>query len=295
MVADKTVDDLALCNGANNNRVRHKTFTVVGDRRGAIGDAFNVFLKIVYGANHASVILGVHEERCRCVLRHNLEIAMVIGAFDISLFTNRERAERCAEQTDSSEHDSETHEPYLNVSELLRQSSPIILTFYTGRVREKSLRHSSMVVKCASWEVPRKEAHHENCRRQGDRLLSWTQLRHRQSYDGRWSSRTGGRHAERSRTRGCELLERSRSSAARRARRAPHRGYLAVFLQGSLLAARACDDVRDCRRGHRTLGHQSKEPERPALPTPWRRFSRGRAGLRSRHLVRHCRDSQRGG
>src|SRR6266851_1481832 len=86
---------------------------------------------------------------------------------------------------------------------------------------------------------------------------------------------------------GRELFERSCSSTARWARCSPHRGYLAIFLQGSVLAARACDDERDRGRGHRTLGHQSEEPERSALPAPWRRFSRGRAGLRSRQRRRH--------
>jgi hypothetical protein len=49
------------------------------------------------------MILGVHEERGRRVLRHHLEIARVISAIDIAFLTNRERVKWSAEQTTDSE------------------------------------------------------------------------------------------------------------------------------------------------------------------------------------------------
>ena len=71
--------------------------------------------------------------------------------------------------------------------------------------------------------------------------------------DGVYGARR--RDAQRPRAGGRQLPERSRPAAAHRPRRAPHRGHLAVPLQGRVLAARSGDDDGDCRGRHRALGH----------------------------------------
>ena len=60
--ADKPVDHLALSNGANDDRVRTKSFPFVGNRGLAIRNAFDIFLQIIYRANHTGMIFGVHED-----------------------------------------------------------------------------------------------------------------------------------------------------------------------------------------------------------------------------------------
>ncbi len=128
-IADKVVDNFALSNRANDDHARTKIVPVVGNGGYAIGDAFDVFLQIAYGANHAGMILGVNEEGCCRVLRYNFEIARMISTIDVALLANCESAERRAQQADGCEYDSETHAPYHNVSGILRQASEAAPTF----------------------------------------------------------------------------------------------------------------------------------------------------------------------
>ncbi|KIU01035.1 hypothetical protein QU38_02705, partial [Staphylococcus aureus] len=98
--------------------------------------------------------------------------------------------------------------------------------------------------------------------------------------------RDGGRHdrhrrcdAERARAGGGRLSPGPCHPLPDRARRAPDRGYLAVSLQGRLLAARAGDDVRD-RRGRRgAVGHQGQGGGPAALPAAGRCEPRRLHGL----------------
>ncbi len=67
-----------------------------------------------------------------------------------------------------------------------------------------------------------------------------------------------------------------------RPRSAPHRGHLAVFLQGRLLAPRPGDDGGDRRHRHGTLGHQGQGRQHAALPASRRREPREGAVLHPR-------------
>ena len=80
-----------------------------------------------------------------------------------------------------------------------------------------------------------------------------------------------------------------------RPRRAPHRGHLAVPLQGRLLAARAGDDDRDRRRRHGAVGHPGQGAGRAGLPAARRRVARARDGLRPRQRRRRRGDGGGGG
>ena len=71
-------------------------------------------------------------------------------------------------------------------------------------------------------------------------------------------------------------LQRPRAAAAHRPRRAPHRGHLAVPLQGRVLAARPGDDDRDRRGRHRAVGHPRQDARRAGLPAARRRVARRR-------------------
>ena len=77
-------------------------------------------------------------------------------------------------------------------------------------------------------------------------------------------------------------LSRSRPAAARRPRRAAHRGHLAVPLQGRLLAARTGDDGGDRGGGYGAVGHQGQGARRAGVSAARRRVARGGAGLRPR-------------
>lgn len=96
---------------------------------------------------------------------------------------------------------------------------------------------------------------YEDRRRKGNHFVPWQKFRHIKSRHRRPHLRLGRRHAQWALTRGWELSERPCGAAADRTRRAAHRRYVAVLVQGSLLAPRACDDGRDRSRGYGTLGH----------------------------------------
>ena len=82
-------------------------------------------------------------------------------------------------------------------------------------------------------------------------------------------------------------------AAARRARRATHRGHLAVPLQGRLLAARAGDDERDRGGRHGAVGHQGQGARRAGVSAARRRLARGGDGLRPRQRRHDRRDRGR--
>ena len=109
--------------------------------------------------------------------------------------------------------------------------------------------------------------------------------------DGVYGARR--RDAQRPRAGGGQLPERSRPAAAHRPRRAPHRGHLAVPLQGRVLAARPGDDDRDRRGRHRAVGHQGQGARRAGLPAARRRVARRGDGLRPRQRRDDRRDRRR--
>ena len=127
----------------------------------------------------------------------------------------------------------------------------------------------------------------EDRRRQGHRLQPGSQLRHAEDHDGGRRLRSRRRDAERPRARGRELPRRARRPAADRTRRAPHRGHLALPLQGRVLAARSGDDDGDRRGRHGALGHQGQGAGRAGVRAARRALARRRDGLRPRQRRRH--------
>ena len=77
-------------------------------------------------------------------------------------------------------------------------------------------------------------------------------------------------------------LKRARRPAADRARRAPHRGHLAVPVPRRLLAARSGHDGRDLGGRHRAVGHQGQGRGHAAVPAAGRRIPNRAARLRPR-------------
>src|SRR5215475_11092363 len=95
----------------------------------------------------------------------------------------------------------------------------------------------------------------ENHRCESDRVQPGEKLRHVEDHDGRRDLRAGRRDREWARAGGGELLERPRMSIADWARCATDRGYVAIPVQGGVLAARTDHDVRDRGGGHGAVGY----------------------------------------
>ncbi|MEJ0043354.1 MAG: glycoside hydrolase family 3 C-terminal domain-containing protein [Rhizomicrobium sp.] len=130
--------------------------------------------------------------------------------------------------------------------------------------------------------------------RPGHRHLPGAEFRHAPNRDRGRRHRPGRRDAERARAQRRDLSHRSRHPLPDRARRAPHRGHLAISLSRRVLAARAGDDVGHRRGGYRAVGHQGEGRRPAALSIARRRQPRRRDGLLPRQRHDHRRD-RRGG
>src|SRR5215470_3185134 len=127
----------------------------------------------------------------------------------------------------------------------------------------------------------------ENHRRESNRVQPGEKFRHAEDHDGRWNLRAGRRDRERARAGGGELPKRPRMPTADWARRAADRGYVAIPLQGRLLAARADHDVRDRGGGYGAVGYQGKSSERAGISIVGRSVARVDLSVRARERKGH--------